>query len=64
MKKEIMETITIHPKNKEQADLFEQLAKVLKVRFEKPRRLKVFTVLHLLQKLKGAGKIIKKGKGF
>ena len=30
-----METITIHPKNKEQASLFEQLAKTLKVPFEK-----------------------------
>ncbi len=30
-----MEAITIHPENKEQANLFEQLAKALKVRFEK-----------------------------
>ncbi len=30
-----MESITIHPKNKEQANLFEQLAKTLKVPFEK-----------------------------
>ena len=33
-----METITIHPKNKEQASLFEQLAKTLKVPFEKSEK--------------------------
>ncbi|MBS1747291.1 MAG: hypothetical protein JST21_14075 [Bacteroidetes bacterium] len=32
-----MEVITIHPKNKEQANLFEQLAKTLKVPFEKSK---------------------------
>lgn len=31
----IMEIITIHTRSKEEADLFEQLAKVLKVPFEK-----------------------------
>lgn len=30
-----MESMTIHPKNKEQAKLFEQLAKMLNVPFEK-----------------------------
>jgi len=30
-----METITIHPQSKEQASLFEQLAKALNVPFEK-----------------------------
>jgi hypothetical protein len=30
-----METVIIHPKNKEQVNLFEQLAKVLNVPFEK-----------------------------
>ena len=33
-----IEAITIHPKNKEQASLFEQLAKTLKVPFEKSRK--------------------------
>ncbi len=33
-----MEAITIHPKNKEQASLFEQLAKTLKVPFEKTKK--------------------------
>jgi hypothetical protein len=33
-----MEAIIIHPKNKEQASLFEQLAKTLKVPFEKTRK--------------------------
>jgi len=32
-----MESITIHPKNQEQASLFEQLAKTLKVPFEKAK---------------------------
>jgi hypothetical protein len=32
-----METIIIHPKSKEEASLFEQLAKALKVPFEKKR---------------------------
>jgi hypothetical protein len=31
----MMETITIYPKNEEQTNLFEQLAKTLKVPFEK-----------------------------
>lgn len=33
-----MEAIIIHPKNKEQANLFEQLAKTLKIPFEKSRK--------------------------
>ena len=33
-----MESITIHPRNKEQASLFEQLAKTLKVPFEKEKK--------------------------
>lgn len=33
-----MELITIHPKNKKQATLFEQLAKILKVPFEKTKK--------------------------
>lgn len=32
-----MESIIIHPKSKEQASLFEQLAKALKVPFEKSK---------------------------
>ncbi|HEY9340784.1 MAG TPA: DUF2683 family protein [Hanamia sp.] len=35
-----METITIHPQSKEQANLFEQLAKTLKVPFEKTKKSK------------------------
>lgn len=33
-----MEAIIIHPKTKEQANLFEQLAKTLKVPFEKTKK--------------------------
>lgn len=33
-----MEAITIHPQNKEQANLFEQLARTLKVPFEKTKK--------------------------
>jgi len=33
-----METIIIHPKNKEQSNLFEQLANALKVPFEKNKK--------------------------
>lgn len=33
-----METIIIHPKNKEQLSLFEQLANALKVPFEKNKK--------------------------
>lgn len=33
-----MEAIIIHPQNKEQANLFEQLAKTLKVPFEKAKK--------------------------
>jgi cell division ATPase FtsA len=35
-----MEAIIIHPQNKEQASLFEQLAKTLKVPFEKAKKQK------------------------
>ena len=34
----VMEAIIIHPQNKEQASLFEQLAKTLKVPFEKSKK--------------------------
>ena len=33
-----MDAIIIHPKNEEQASLFEQLAKTLKVPFEKSKK--------------------------
>jgi hypothetical protein len=57
-----MEKIIIHPKNKEQASLFEQLAKALKVPFEKGQPESLYdpeSVNELIQ----AKKDIEEGKG-
>lgn len=53
-----METITIHPKSKQQARLFEQLAKALNVPFK--RRKKALMTRCLWIKLRERKKILKR----
>ncbi len=57
-----MEAIIIHPKNKEQASLFEQLAKTLKVPFEKAKRAGSNYNSEFVAKLKESRKQAKEGK--
>jgi hypothetical protein len=66
-----MESMTIHPKNKDQAKLFEQLAKVLDVPFEKnqePRltereKTVAFYGKEFVEKIERGEKALKEGKG-
>lgn len=58
-----MATITIHPKSEEQADLFEQLAKVLKVTFEKDSASESPYNPEFIAKIKRGEKAAKEGKG-
>ncbi|HEY5462352.1 MAG TPA: DUF2683 family protein [Hanamia sp.] len=57
-----METITIHPKNKDQANLFEQLAKTLKVPFEKAKKSKSPYDPEFVKKIKRSDEDFKKGR--
>lgn len=56
-----METIIIHPKSKEQASLFEQLAKALNVPFEKEEESPYDP--QFVTKIKKGEKAAKEGKG-
>ena len=58
-----MEAITIHPKNKEQASLFEQLAKALKVPFEKTKKTESPYNAEFVAKIERSRKNYKDGKG-
>lgn len=66
-----MESMIIHPKNKDQAKLFEQLAKVLNVPFEKNRiqpltdREKAINLYgqDMVEKIERGEKALKEGKG-
>lgn len=58
-----MEAITIHPKNEEQANLFEQLAKALKVRFETGKETKSPYNPDFVAKIERSRKNYKEGKG-
>lgn len=57
-----MEAIIIHPKNKEQASFFEQLARTLKVPFEKSKRTRSTYNSEFVAKLKESRKQAKEGK--
>lgn len=58
-----MDAIIIHPKNKEQASLFEQLAKTLKVPFEKSKKSKVSYNSEFVSKIEKSRQNYKEGKG-
>lgn len=58
-----MEPITIHPKNKEQANLFEQLAKTLKVPFQKAKKSGSPYNPEFVAKIQKSRKDYKEGKG-
>ncbi|MEO9022557.1 MAG: DUF2683 family protein [Ginsengibacter sp.] len=58
-----MEAIIIHPKNKEQASLFEQLAKTLKVPFEKSKKDKITYNPEFVSKIERSRQDYKEGKG-
>jgi len=58
-----MEVITLHPKNREQAILFEQLAKTLKVPFEKQKVTKSPYNPEFVAKIQKSRKDFKEGKG-
>lgn len=58
-----MEVITIHPQNKEQASLFEQLAKTLKVPFEKAKQPGSPYNSEFVAKIERSRKNYKEGKG-
>jgi hypothetical protein len=58
-----MESITIHSKTKQQANLFEQLAKTLKVPFEKSKKNKSPYNPELVEKIERSRKNYKEGKG-
>ena len=58
-----MESITIHPKNQEQASLFEQLAKTLKVPFEKAKSSDSPYNAEFVAKIEKSRKDHKEGKG-
>lgn len=58
-----MEAIIIHPKNKEQASLFEQLAKTLKVPFEKSSKDKISYNSEFVSKIEKSRQDYKEGKG-
>ena len=57
-----MESIIIHPKNKEQANLFEQLANVLKVPFEKNNNGGTHYNPEFVEKMKESRKQAREGK--
>ena len=57
-----MEPITIYPKNKEQASLFEQLAKTLKVPLEKNKKEAQHYNAGFVAKMKESRKQSKEGK--
>ena len=58
-----MESITIHPKTKQQASLFEQLAKTLKVPFEKSKKGRSSYNPEFVEKIERSRKNYKEGKG-
>ncbi|MDQ2721030.1 MAG: hypothetical protein M3Z26_14885 [Bacteroidota bacterium] len=58
-----METITIHPKDKEQSDLFEHLANTLKIPFEKNKKEPKQYNEEFVTKIQGSRKNYKEGKG-
>lgn len=58
-----MEAITIHPKNKEQVNLFEQFAKTLKVPFEKTEETGSPYNPEFVAKIERSRKNYKEGKG-
>lgn len=57
-----METIIIHPKNEEQSNLFEQLANVLKVPFEKNKKERKHYNPEFVAKMKESRKQASEGK--
>lgn len=57
-----METIIIHPKNKEQSNLFEQLAHALKVPFEKSKKKTSHYNREFVEKMKESQKQAREGK--
>mgnify|MGYP001551524610 FL=1 len=57
-----MEAIPIHPKNKEQANLFEQLATTLKAPFEKTKKAKSPYNAEFVAKMRESRKQAKEGK--
>ena len=58
-----MEAITIYPKNEEQTNLFEQLAKTLKVPFEKKEKPRIPYNPEFVAKIQRSRKNYKEGKG-
>ncbi len=58
-----MEAIIIHPKTKEQASLFEQLAKTLKVPFEKSKKAERPYNPEFVSKIEQSRRNYKEGKG-
>ena len=56
-----MDAITIHPKNKDQASLFVQLAKTLKVPFEKVKKPASSYDPKFVKKIKQSDEDFKKG---
>jgi hypothetical protein len=57
-----MESITIHPKTKQQANLFEQLAKTLKVPFEKSKKSKSPYNPEFVEKMRESAEQARKGQ--
>lgn len=57
-----METIILHPKNKEQLNLFEQLANALKVPFEKNEKKRSLYNAEFEAKMKESTKQAREGK--
>lgn len=57
-----MEAIIIHPQNKEQANLFEQLAKTLKVPFEKSKKVSGHYNAEFEKKMRESRKQAEQGK--
>lgn len=58
-----MDSIIIHPQNKEQANLFEQLAKTLKVPFEKSKKIESPYNREFVSKIERSRKNFREGKG-
>jgi hypothetical protein len=58
-----METIIIHSKNKEQLNLFEQLARALKVPFEKDKKVTGHYNPEFIAKIQRSRKNYAEGKG-
>ena len=57
-----MEAIIIHPQNKEQSILFEQLAKTLKISFEKVKKSEAPYDPEFVKKIKQSDEDFKKGR--